>query len=269
MSDLDARSIERELRRIGARIGAPCTVVEATGSTNDDAKRAASAGAPSGASFLADEQTAGRGRMGHSWHSPAGDNLYMSVIVRPNVDITALPRVTLVVGLAVAQTLEPLVAGAGLSIKWPNDVYAGPMKLAGVLVEASFRGGDLGALIVGVGVNVHAQGFPADIAARATSLHLLGAQTISRGAIAARLLHAFGEAIAAFETDGLAPSLPELRARDALFGCAVEVGSRRGVAAGIDDEGRLLVRTDAVVSPVSAGEPLLVGTALRSLAKPA
>ncbi len=109
--DLDASLIEVELARLGAALGRPLSVATVTNSTNEDARRAAASGAPHGAAFLADAQTAGRGRGSHTWHSPAGQNVYLSVVLRPNVAATEVAPITLAVGLAVARTVSRLIDG--------------------------------------------------------------------------------------------------------------------------------------------------------------
>lgn len=256
MNPLDALVIERELVRLGASLGRPCSVIEQTGSTNDDAKRAAAQGAPIGAAFLAEEQLAGRGRAGHAWHSPPRENLYLSVLTRPSMAVDALPKVTLVVGVAVTLALEAYLRGGELLIKWPNDVLAADRrKLAGVLVEASFRGGKLGGVIIGVGVNVHAPAFPPPLADRATSMRLLGARSIDRNQLAAELLAGVGESLARFEREGFDGFLGALARRDALLGQPVCVDEHAGVGAGIDALGRLLIRgATGELTAIASGE---------------
>ncbi len=246
MSLLAAAAIAAELDRLGAGVGRPLVVVPVTASTNDDARAAAAAGAPHGAAFVADAQTAGRGRGGHTWHSPPGENLYLSVVLRPRVPAASVAPITLAVGVAVARVLEGILAGrAPVWVKWPNDVLAGPAndkrKLAGVLVEGQLRGAEVTSLVAGVGVNVHAAAFPEALAARATSLARLGAEGLDRSVIAARLLAAIGDAVARFEVDRLASFALDLARLDALRGARVEVAGVRGTGEGIDAEGRLLL----------------------------
>jgi BirA family biotin operon repressor/biotin-[acetyl-CoA-carboxylase] ligase len=257
VNDLSAEAIARELDVLGSRVGRPLTLARVTASTNDDARAAAASGAPHGAAFVADAQTRGRGRGGHAWHSPAGENLYFSMVARPRVSAGSIPPVALVVGVAVARTLEKVMAGrAPIWVKWPNDVLAGPdkRKLAGVLVEGQLRGSEVTSVVAGVGLNVHATSFPPDIAARATSLALLGAEQLDRSMLAARLLAAVGEAILCFEESGLTTFSADLARLDALLGARVEVSGVRGTAEGIDGEGRLLVRTDRGTTPVLSGQ---------------
>jgi BirA family biotin operon repressor/biotin-[acetyl-CoA-carboxylase] ligase len=107
--DLDVARLLADLDRAGAPIGRPLSIRAETASTNDDARSAALAGAPHGATFLADAQTAGRGRGGHTWHSPPGENLYLSIVLRPELPASEIAPITLVIGLAVARTLEHLL----------------------------------------------------------------------------------------------------------------------------------------------------------------
>jgi BirA family biotin operon repressor/biotin-[acetyl-CoA-carboxylase] ligase len=256
VSGLSAEVIARALDERGASVGRPLSVVARTGSTNDDARRAALAGAPHGAAFLADAQTAGRGRGGHVWHSPPGDNLYLSVILRPRIPASAVAPIGLALGVAVAQVAERALLGAAeVRLKWPNDVLAEGRKLAGLLVEGQLRGDVVQGLVAGVGLNVHARSFPAEIEGRATSLALLGRGEVRREALAAELLYALGVAAARFEASRLAPFAGELARLDWLRGRRVLIGASSGTGAGMDGEGRLLVRgDDGAVRAVVAGE---------------
>ncbi|WP_437839031.1 biotin--[acetyl-CoA-carboxylase] ligase [Sorangium sp. So ce1153] len=270
MRRLDAAAVERELSRLGASLGTPLAVAAETASTNDDARSAAAAGAPHGAAFLADAQTQGRGRGGRSWHSPPGENLYLSVVLRPGLPASSVAPIALVMGLAVASVVERRLASAArrrrepslddgpaaeVRLKWPNDVLVGGRKLAGILVEAQLRGDAVSSVIVGVGLNVHASSFPPELSARATSLAMLGIDDVPRELLAAELLQALGDAAARFEAGRLAPFAEDLARLDWLRGRRVDVAGVTGVAAGIDPEGHLLIHgADGVLRAVAAGE---------------
>ncbi len=221
-------------------------VHEQTGSTNDDAKGHACAGAPAGTLVVADTQTAGRGRQGNSWHSPPRVNLYASVVLRPRVQPAAAPRFALVAGVVIARACASLVETT-LLVKWPNDVVvsngAWLSKLAGVLVETQIRGAELGALVVGFGVNVHLRTLPEELAQTATSLALLGAEQVSREDLAAQIVGDLVAATARFEAEGLAPWTAELASRDALYGRALSVGDLTGMGDGIEPDGALRIRS--------------------------
>jgi BirA family biotin operon repressor/biotin-[acetyl-CoA-carboxylase] ligase len=233
-------------------------------STNDLAAALAERGASEGCAVIADAQSAGRGRQGRSWSSPAGAGLYISAILRPPHH--AVPLLTLAAGVAVADAVK---ASSGLDprLKWPNDVYIGERKLAGVLAEAGSLHeegagelyGQLKYVVVGIGINVMPAAHPPDVAARATSIEGELGRGIDRGLLLTECLV------------GLATRYDELRsgrsgdvlwawrarARESL-GRTVEWdaagGSRRGIASDIDETGALVVRTDEGVERIISGE---------------
>lgn len=260
---LREEDILRELDRAGATVGRPLSIVRVTGSTNDDARKAAAGGAPHGASFFADAQTKGRGRGAHRWYSPPGENLYLSLVLRPRVPATSLPPISLAVGAAVARSIEDVLANrTRVWVKWPNDVLAGPhpaaglpRKIAGILVEGQLRGADVSSVVVGVGINVLATTFPSELEDRATSLALLGCVDLDRAWLAATICAAIGTAIARFESDRLETFLVDLARLDALRDVPIEVGAARGIGAGIDSQGHLLVREDTGrIIAIASGE---------------
>jgi BirA family biotin operon repressor/biotin-[acetyl-CoA-carboxylase] ligase len=259
LGDDFASRVAAELAKLGGP-ARPIAFALETGSTNDDARRAALAGAESGAVFLADAQTRGRGRGDHAWHSPAGLNVYLSTIVRPAIAPEVVPQASLAVGLAVARAVDALAAVES-RVKWPNDVLVDAKKIAGVLVEAQIRGARVDGLVVGVGLNVNVVDFPAELAGHAASLATArpGGAPFDRAEVAARLLVEIDVAIDALATRGVAALIDELRARDALAGRSVEIGGVTGVAEGIDDGGRVLVRGAAGgLSALSSGSVALL-----------
>lgn len=256
---LDAATLEAELsRRLGDHVG-DVVFAQTTASTNDDAKRAAAAGARARSIFVADAQTAGRGRQGRAWHSPPGDNLYLSILLRPATTPAVVAPFALVVGLAVAEEIDAALGAVRATLKWPNDVWVEGRKIAGVLIEASIAAGSLASLVVGVGVNVHTEAFPDELVTIATSLALLGAHRRARAAVAAGVVARIVDAEERFAASGLATFREAIRARDALRGRQVRVEGVEGTAAGIDDGGRLLVRTSSGEVPIVAGHVELLG----------
>lgn len=233
-------------------------VHEETGSTNDDAKALAKAlAAPT--LVVAEAQRAGRGRSGSRWHSPPGENLYASLLLRPAIAPERLPPLSLAVGCALLEVVDRHVAGA--RIKWPNDVWIGGRKLAGILVEAQIVGDRVAAVIVGVGLNVGASSFPPELDRIATSLAREGASSLDRTALLAELARSVVAWVQRYALHGLTPALPMLEVRDALRGRRVRVGELEGRADGVDSQGRLKVRLDAgSVEPVVAGHVELLTT---------
>jgi BirA family biotin operon repressor/biotin-[acetyl-CoA-carboxylase] ligase len=249
----DADRFRAQLRDSKSSLGEPLTYRPVTGSTSDDALVAARSGAPHGSLFVTDEQTAGRGRRGNVWLAAPGESLLFSVVLRPQLEVTQMSALTLAIGLALRDVIAPLVVSAA-QIKWPNDLYVGGKKLAGVLVESQLQGDRLQAVVVGVGLNVATREFPREIAARATSLALLGALEMDRESLLHELLIAIALRVEAYQQAGVAGILEELKAVDALRGKRLRVDALSGFGGGLDKQGRLLVLDDnGKTQPVSSG----------------
>jgi BirA family transcriptional regulator, biotin operon repressor / biotin---[acetyl-CoA-carboxylase] ligase len=138
-------------------------------STNDTAREMALRGADEGTIVLAGAQTAGRGRLGRTWSSPAGEGLYLSLVLRPQIETARAAAITLGAAVAVAETLiDDFMLTA--DIKWPNDVLVGCRKICGILLEAASESGRLQYAILGIGVNLNQKDFPEDISQVATSI---------------------------------------------------------------------------------------------------
>lgn len=141
------------IKEVAAVMDARLTVVDITGSTNDDLLEAGKLGAPHGTGLAARAQTAGRGRRGHTWDSTAG-NLLLSIVVRPNVNPAKYSGLAAVCGLAVLETLEKQGLATEIGLKWPNDLVARGRKLGGILVEAARDNEGKSFAVCGIGVNV-------------------------------------------------------------------------------------------------------------------
>jgi BirA family biotin operon repressor/biotin-[acetyl-CoA-carboxylase] ligase len=229
------------------------------GSTMDLARDAAKHGAPEGTVVLADEQTAGRGRLGRSWITPPAVNLASTIILRPPA--TALRAVSMVTPLAICEAVEE-VAGVRCAIKWPNDVQAGGKKLAGVLIETEVTDGE-SVVLVGAGINVNFDPRQhEEIRDIATSVAAELGKAIERERLFAEYLARFEERYNAAK-DG-ASMRDDWRARLSMLGQNVKVTwpgrSVEGRAEDVDDDGSLIVRTasgEAVA--VEAGDVTLRG----------
>jgi BirA family biotin operon repressor/biotin-[acetyl-CoA-carboxylase] ligase len=234
----------------GGALGRPLTATLTTSSTNDDAKRAAKEGAPHGALFIAEEQTAGRGRMGRSWVSPRGENLLFSVVLRPKCAPARVPLLALVAGLCVRDALAKPLGDPRVKVKWPNDVLVDGKKIAGVLVESVVVGSRVDAVIVGIGVNVHTRAFPPELEAIATSVALAlppNAPPPERAVILADVIAGLDRDAEHVAARGLGLVHARLTAADALSGKPVRGERGEGTAEGIDVDGRLMVRDGAGV----------------------
>lgn len=224
-------------------------------STMDELSRAAEDGAPRGLVVGAEAQSAGRGRRGRAWRSPPGAGLYFSYLTRPARRFDLL---TLAAGVAVRVGIAQ-AAGLHADLKWPNDLLVGGRKLAGLLAEASRLGMPGGAVAIGVGINTRPAAYPPDVAARATSLEAELGRAVDRGAVLAAVLEHLGDTLASLEAGGAEPVLRAWRAASpSSVGTTVEwseaSGARRGITAGIDDTGALLVRTPTGTERIIAGE---------------
>jgi BirA family biotin operon repressor/biotin-[acetyl-CoA-carboxylase] ligase len=248
----------------GGLLGRPLYLLAETTSTNDEAKHAAKGGAPHGSTWVAESQTAGRGRQGRAWFSPPGENLLFSVLLRLTCPPARLPAISLVAGLAVCDAVRRVASEARVRIKWPNDVvWRGSVqiapsfeKVAGILVETSMTGSRVDGVVVGVGINVHTRTFPSDLANQATSIARLSPNAdLNRAQILADILHELDRDVPLVVARGLGVVHARLMGADALRGARVESELGVGTATGIDLEGRLLVeKDDGTVARWGAGE---------------
>ena len=251
--------------REALRPGLPWTdlvCLAATDSTNRVAMEMAENGAPHGTVVVADAQTAGRGRMGRRWVSPAGKNLYVSLLLRPSVPTAAAPPLALVAGVALADAVESL--GVPASLKWPNDLYCGERKAGGILAEMASNPDGVRHVVIGIGLNVNMEedDFPPDLRGTATSLRIRAGRAFRRVDVLARLLDALGTRYAEFTGGGIAPILDGWDRRDFLRGRRIllrrQGAGEWGTADGLDAAGALRFLPDdgRTVESVHSGEIL-------------
>lgn len=232
-------------------------------STNDTARELADAGAVHGEVVIAESQTAGRGRRGRSWSSPAGRNLYLSVILRPSLPPQRAPELTLVASVAACEACRK--AGVDTGIKWPNDLLVGGRKVAGILTELSAEADAVHWVILGLGVNLNAGpgDFPGELRDVATSLAIERGQPVPRALFAAALLSELEQWLDLHASEGFEPIRAAWRERSVTLGRKVRAdgdgGEVAGVAEDIDASGALLVRGSAGLFRVVAGDVRLVG----------
>ncbi len=152
-------------------IGCNVRYFDTVGSTNDEAKKAAGNGAPSGTVIAASAQTSGKGRLGRSWVSPPAGGLYFSVIVRPDISPYDAAGMTLAAGLCTCLALRNRT-GLDCKIKWPNDIIIGNKKICGILTEMSAQTDKIDYAVIGIGINVLNRSFPEEISHKASSLFI-------------------------------------------------------------------------------------------------
>lgn len=220
------------------------------GSTNDEARRLAEEGAPHGTVIHADEQTAGRGRLAHTWWSPPG-NLYVSIIVRTENPLLRPPELSFVAALAVADTVETMLPKQIRAVlKWPNDVLINGAKIAGILLEQMTD-----ATIIGIGVNVlHAP----DISSYKTTTIAASGGIASVDGVRDVLLDRLGRNLSLWRDQGFAAVKAAWLGRSYPVGSSIQatIGGLpiAGIFAGLDPDGALLLETQEGLQRIVAGE---------------
>ena len=235
------------------------------GSTNDEAKRLAAGGAPQGTVVIAGHQTGGRGRMGRSFHSPAGLGLYLSVILRPDCAPGELMHLTCAVAVAACNAVEQ-AADIRPGIKWTNDLVFGKKKLGGILTELSFNpNGTVNHAVVGIGINCNhtSKDFPPELRDMASSLSMITGKSVNPSLLAAHLIREL-ETMNQELLTGKDAAMDRYRADCVTLGKEVSVHRfdevRHGTAESVDDEGALLVRfSDGHTEAIAAGEVSIRG----------
>lgn len=239
--------------------GHPVTFYSQINSTNLQAKLDAENGAGQGALVVADMQTAGRGRRGRSWSSPAGTNVYFTLLLKPEYAVEKTSMVTLVMALAVSEGIRE-TCGVEAGIKWPNDIVISGKKVCGILTEMSVERDYIQHVVIGVGINVGLQEFAPEVAAAATSLQEECRRKVPRAALVANIMEAFEREYALFreklDMSLLLESYNQLLVnRDREVRVLDPKGEFTGVSRGIDRTGELLVELpDGTVTAVYAGE---------------
>jgi BirA family biotin operon repressor/biotin-[acetyl-CoA-carboxylase] ligase len=259
-----AAALERARPRLG-RLASTVVFFETTGSTNDAAaRRSASpepqAPSPEGLVVIADEQTSGRGRRGHSWFSPPGSGLYVSVVLAPATAIDPMRAVTLLTlaaGVALAEGIEQ-ASGLRVDLKWPNDLLVSGRKLGGILAESSGTG-DRATVVVGYGINVRPTAYPPELRERATSMDAELGRAVDRHHLLAETLAALSrryEDLIAGRFDAILDAWRRRapRASGARVAWTTNAGTLSGETMGIDELGALLVRIDDRVERIVSGE---------------
>lgn len=252
-----AEALDRARPQLG-RLATDVRFYETAASTNDLAAAMAASGGREGIVVFADTQTAGRGRRGHTWFSPPASGLYVSVVLAPSrARVTpdrAVALLTLSAGVAIVEAIER-ATGLSADLKWPNDLYVGRRKLAGILAEAI----ESKQVVLGYGVNVGKMSYPPELADRATALEVELGRAVDRAALFAETLVALARRYDDLLTGRFDAILDGWRARSpgcrgARVSWTAASGPRSGVTAGVDDRGALLVQSGDAIERIVAGE---------------
>lgn len=235
-----------ELKSLGLKTkwaGQEIVYFPETDSTNRRARLLAQEGAPHGMLVLADSQNAGRGRRGRGWISPAGEGIFMSLLLRPQMHPSQVAKLSLLTALAVANAIVR-ETGLDARIKWPNDIVIEGRKVCGLLLEMTADEHAVHDVVAGVGINVHQREFDPEIAHTASSLDLLAGKHVSRAALVRAFLEEFERAMELDDDRMMADYI----ARSATLGQKVQVisltGTFTGVAKCVTDSGSLLVEDE-------------------------
>jgi len=216
------------------------------GSTQTEARRLAEAGAPEGTVVRAEHQTRGRGRLGRDWVDEPGSALLTSIILRPPVEVSRLPQLSLVAGIAVAEAIGE-ASGLPVAVAWPNDLLIRGLKVAGILAESFAGSGGAGAVVIlGIGINVNQTRFAGDLENRATSLAREAARPFDRERLLTAVLGRLETWYRRWVAEGFGPVREAWRRASATLGQPVVAdGGVAGIAEDLGEDGALLVRTEA------------------------
>jgi BirA family biotin operon repressor/biotin-[acetyl-CoA-carboxylase] ligase len=229
------------------RMGRKLKLLDSVESTQTIAHELAEAGAEEGTLVIAEEQTAGRGRMGRGWHSPKGRGVWMSLILRPQIPIHFTPQLTLLVAVALCRAIRA-IRPLPVAIKWPNDLLIEGKKISGILLESNAEDERLRHIVAGVGVsvNLREEDYPEQLRDVATSLRIASGSEWSRAELIRTFLEQFETLYDLYHAEGFEPIRAAWIAQAVSLGRPIRArtpkGTVEGVAESIDEMGALLVR---------------------------
>ena len=245
-------------------VGRNIVFLPETDSTNTRARQLAEEGAEDGTVVIADLQSQGKGRMGRFWVSPSGVNLYLSIILRPKIELRHATQMTFLTAVAVAEAIED-AGDFSPNLKWPNDVLLHDRKIAGLLNELNAETEQIHFMVLGIGVNLNMkqEQFPSDLRTPATSLLVEGGKKVSRLEFTRLLLKKIDSLYSLYQEEGFAPILARWEQRCQMLGRKVEVDYQHsrvtGTVKGLDEAGALLLsRSDGGEERVLAGDVKLL-----------
>lgn len=249
---------ELQSRKKTTWIGSDIVCYETIDSTNAQAARLAEDKIGHGALIVADSQQAGRGRRGRSWESPAGNSVYMSILLKPDINPNNASMLTLVAAIAVSRAITQ-ITGKQAGIKWPNDIVMNGKKVCGILTEMSAQFDYVNHIIVGIGINVNTESFPEEISHMATSLQLETGMRINRADLIEAVCEQFEDVYEVYlQTQDLRNLVKEYNAHLVNMHQNVRVLDAKdpyeGRAMGITPRGELMVDTWESRKLVSSGE---------------
>ena len=230
-------------------------------STNDKAYELAESGAPEGTIVVAETQTRGKGRAGRKWVSPKGAGIYMSLILRPGVEMSQIQAITLITALAVIKAVKA-VCDLDAMMKWPNDVFLEGKKLCGILTEMKAQPDRVDFLVLGIGINVNTPS--GKLPPEGTSLKIAGARAVDRSRLMKAVLEDLEREYLRYKEEGFESLREECKRASTVLGGRVRIAeharSVEGTAVDIDEKGALIVRDDnGFLQRVFSGDVVLSG----------
>lgn len=252
-----ALSVGLKTKKIGQHI----RFFDSIDSTQKEALRLADEGAEDGTVVITNEQTAGRGRLGHGWQSPRGTNIAMSLIIRPQLAIEKTPQLTLLTAVAATEVIEDQT-GLSCGIKWPNDIICEGLKLVGILTELQAEATFVKAVVIGIGINVNAdpEGFPSELRGKAGSIRSITGKTYDLAAFVRCFWEKFEALYQLFLSEGFPAIKPLWEQRAISLGKHIKVRQTRGrviegKALGINSDGVLLLeKADHTITQVYSAD---------------
>lgn len=255
---------ERELRK-GLKtttFGRKIYTFQTIDSTNNCAKAVANVGGPEGIVVIAEEQTAGKGRLGRRWLANPNENLTFSLLLRPAVHAEVIHQLPLFVGIALAEAIEK-TTGIRAECKWPNDILLNRKKVAGILVEGSLKENFVEYVVVGIGINVNQTVFPTDLAGKATSLRLECKREIDRVALFRDILTALEVMYQRGRQHGFGFVVPRWMERTSMLNKPIAVSQHgtviTGIVKGLSSEGGLILQSNGREQTLFAGDVTILG----------
>jgi BirA family biotin operon repressor/biotin-[acetyl-CoA-carboxylase] ligase len=260
LSELSIKKIRDGLSNRNATIGSEIVFFHETGSTNTAATGLAAKGWREGTVIIADSQTEGRGSRGRTWVSPAGKNLYLSIIVRPGIPPWEASILTLMSAVACTSAIQRL-SSVPVSIKWPNDLMAADKKIGGILTEMKADADKINYAVIGIGINLNLDisDMPDSLRETATSVMLQAGVLQSRTEYALEIIKSMDYWYTILLESGKCPIIESWQHLSSTIGRAVTVTTGEikltGLAEGIDTEGLLILRLkDNSVMKISSGD---------------
>jgi BirA family biotin operon repressor/biotin-[acetyl-CoA-carboxylase] ligase len=261
---------ERDLRR-GLKtktFGHKIFTFQTIDSTNNCAKAVANVGGVEGIVVIAEEQTAGKGRLGRSWLANPEENLTFSLLLRPKVPPDFMNLIPLYAAVGVAQAVER-ITGLNVECKWPNDLLINKKKVAGILIEGSLQQNVIEYVVIGLGINVNQTSFPDDLLQKATSLKLESNQQIDRTKLFKEILARLEANYHAFVNTGKESILPSWLERTTMINKPIILSQQgnilTGIVKGLSKDGGIVLRTNGSEQTLFAGDVTILGDAPEQL----